>query len=295
MIPNRTAETPGLGTCARAGFLVYSGMSPSLAVRPLIAFFLLVAPAWSLDTPESAEGPAGFAEAPAALDGAPVGGKRYGVIINGDDNPDPDSWKKHRGNALAYARFMKDRYGIAEGDIKILSITNVEEGKLPEGRFNTGDIRALAGMVKDARELVIYVTGHGSGNKEGKNCSLVLPQRTQIDSKVFAEMFLDNEAESVVFLGDQCYSGGFARDMTTHDKAARKKVIAISATDSCTKSECQEFLPPYLAAFKKDATINECDAFRAARAQYVKKRKCGKPQYMTTTAVPAAQTCPEKL
>lgn len=196
----------------------------------------------------------------------------YGVILNGDTE------RRHQLNATMLKEHMIRYYGAEATNITVMS---TDQGLAPsrENLAKTAsDIKKKAGP--DDR-VIVYTTGHGFVAKH-KTTGVVytlaaLPNDNAVTDVAMAGAFLDNGAGSYVYLGDQCYSGGFAKKFTAN---AAKKVIAISATDDENSTVCGFFIIPFVEASKdakndtdKDGRVSEREAYAAAKAFSEKKHE----------------------
>ncbi|MBI3551349.1 MAG: hypothetical protein HY077_02420 [Elusimicrobia bacterium] len=275
-----------------------------------ISLLALAAPtaAWAIDDPISVTEllnhyygrnryipPAQVAPAqasPVEPEDGPPARERWGLIVNGDVEA---SSPTHIANTEKVLAFMKNYYRIPEGHVVMLSVHKTTVTK--------DLIVKEAARLKDAKMLVLYTTGHGDDRDD--QSELILPEKPWITADEFARLFLVGKAASIVYLGDQCYSGGFASAMIRSlkrmkDPEGKRRavdMIAISATDFCHVTYCQNFLLPYLDAFKdpandndpKDGRVSEWEAFKAARDKYAKAfspEDGGVPQYLTAHGRP---------
>lgn len=190
----------------------------------------------------------------------PGAARTYGLIVNGDREP------RHLENAERVGAFFSRHYGVAARDLYVLS-----PGR---GRAAVrGNILAAAAELRvrlgPGDRLVVYTTGHGT--RAGGRTQLVLQDGGLISDAEFAGALLDNRAAETVYIGDQCYSGGFADAFA----ATSKRVKAMSASDAENTTSCQTFIRPFLAAFAdpagdsdRDGRVDEAEAFAVARRRH---------------------------
>lgn len=202
---------------------------------------------------------------PASLDRS---GPAYGVIINGDD--DPETAATHRENVEEAALFLEEVYGVAPERLTVLS---VGRGKPPTPANIRAAAAALSAKLEPRDLLVLYTTGHGE--RPVFQPALALPGGAVIGARALPRLFLANRAGEVVYLGDQCHSGGFARALSRWARLLGKRVVAVAATDAANETFCQSFVFPYFDAFydKKndrdgDGVVSEREAFEVARAAH---------------------------
>lgn len=203
---------------------------------------------------------------PQSASGAP--GRTYAVIVNGDD--DRSSAGHHRENVMLAFDFLRRRYGTAQADVTVLS----PDRGAPATRGNVlAAARDAAGRLREGDRLVVYTTGHGT--RGGGRWYLVLQGGQGMDREEFVPAFLSNKASDIVYIGDQCFSGGFAAAMADGAKRAGKGVISLSATDASNSSVCTGFIRPFFAAMDdprndldRNGLVDERESFIHARASY---------------------------
>lgn len=234
---------------------------------------------------------AGAAVRPQSATGA--SGRTYAVIVNGDD--DRNTAGNHRQNVALALDFLRKRYGTAQADVTVLS----PDRGAPATRGNVlAAAREAAGKLREGDRLVVYTTGHGMA--AGGRWSLVLQGGRFMDRDEFVPAFLDNQASDIVYIGDQCFSGGFASAMAEGARRAGKGVVALSATDASHSSVCVGFIRPFFASvddarndLDRDGQVDEREAFVFARARYRSSFR-GSPQltnsqfYAYARAVPSS-------
>lgn len=201
-----------------------------------------------------------------SVSGAP--GRTYAVIVNGDD--DRNTAGHHRENVMLAFDFLRRRYGTAQADVTVLS----PDRGAPATRGNVlAAARDVAGRLREGDRLVVYTTGHGTA--AGGRWRLVLQGGHGMDRDELVPAFLANPASEVVYIGDQCFSGGFASAMADAARRAGKGVIALSATDASNSSVCTGFIRPFFAAMDdprndldRNGLVDERESFLYARARY---------------------------
>ena len=192
----------------------------------------------------------------------PQGGKAYAVIIDGDSSR--KSGEDHQDNVEMATELMRSYYHVDDHNMAVFSpyrghpatIENITTAaqKLANLKLNKND------------SLIIYTTGHGGRSDDGRTWLHI--KDGNVPDQAFADAFLSNGAGKTVYIGDQCYSGGFAKAMASTSKHA----IAISATDAYTSSYCKEFIVPFFktilnAIRNGNENITEKQAFDAAKVE----------------------------
>lgn len=192
--------------------------------------------------------------------------KTYGVIINGD------SAAHHVANVDLFYEHMRAYYRIDAADIIVIS---THRGYLSDRRGVDYAARTVKGRVDANDRLVIYTSGHGDLPAGATATTLILHGGAQISATDFSSAFLDNRAARITYIGDQCYSGGFAEAMTS----TTRRVLALSASDSTHTTYCQSFIRPYLDAFAdprndadQDGAVSEKEAFATASKRHREER-----------------------
>lgn len=203
---------------------------------------------------------------PQSASGVP--GRTYAVIVNGDD--DRSTAGHHSENVVLAFDFLRRRYGTAQADVTVLS----PDRGAPATRGNVlAAAREASDKLREGDRLVVYTTGHG--NAAGGRWSLVLQGGHGMDRDEFVPAFLSNAASEIVYIGDQCFSGGFASAMAEGARRAGKGVVALSATDASHSSVCTGFIRPFFAAMNdprndldRNGLVDERESFVYARARY---------------------------
>ncbi len=193
------------------------------------------------------------------------GGKTYAVIIDGDDG---DTQDQHERNVRDAVDFMTRYYQATR--ITVLSPSN----GAPATRSSVlAAARKLAQSLTEVDTLVIYTTGHGD-RRNGKSILCLQGEETVAEDE-FALAFTSNRARSFVYIGDQCYSGGFVQRMTSGAKESGRRLIAISSTDAEHSTLCDTFILPFFHAALNPANdhggkgfVNEQEAFEVAKAAH---------------------------
>lgn len=200
-------------------------------------------------------------------------GKAYGVIIDGDDEPDTQ-WT-HAENVDEGAIFMRDYYGV---DAKNLTILSVHRGQRPSRENILETARSLALALKPDDLLVVYTTGHGDLEDRREGPDVALPEGDYINGRELAEAFTKNAAGEIVYLGDQCHSGGVLEAVVAAARRGGKRFTAVSSTSAESETFCQTFILPFFDAVydhKNDADhdgfVSEKEAFAVAKRAHLKE------------------------
>ncbi|MBI4348455.1 MAG: caspase family protein [Elusimicrobia bacterium] len=248
-----------------ARFHLFAALAFTLAAAPAAAQEAFDAGAALRGAKDAAGAAPAVGPAVAAGQSSPKGkaSVTYGVILNGDTE------RRHQLNATMLKEHMIRYYG---ADAKNITILSTDQGLAPTRQNlvkTAADLKQKAGP--DDR-VIVYTTGHGflAQDKKGTVYTLAaLPNDDAVTDVAMAGAFLDNKAGSYVYLGDQCYSGGFAKKFTAN---AAKSVIAISSTDDQNSTVCGFFIIPFVEASKdlkndtdKDGRVSEREAYAAAK------------------------------
>lgn len=133
-------------------------------------------------------------------------------------------------------------------------------------------VRELERRLSAADALLLYTTGHGARN--GSESRLYLKSGLlgagELSRMVFALKF-----RRLIYVGDQCYSGGFA---TAFGSTARN-VVAVTATDDTHQARCEPFVRPFWrAAVEQGVTV---EAAYEVASRRVKAALGGSPESAT--------------
>lgn len=196
--------------------------------------------------------------------------KTYGVIIDGDDEPETQ-WD-HADNVDEGARFIQDYYRASAQDVTILS---VHRGQKPTRQNIFDTAMALQQVLRPQDLLVLYTTGHGDFYDD--EASVALPGGEDVSGPELAWAFADNKAGELVYIGDQCHSGGVLEAVVAAAERVGKAYTAISATSAASQTFCQTFIYPFFdAAFEKkndadhDGSVSEEEAFTVAKRAHLR-------------------------
>lgn len=194
----------------------------------------------------------------AGAQAAPNPAVKYAVIVNGDTE------SRHRANAVMLKEFMVNYFHMEPDNVTVLS---TDRGLAPDAATLDEVARRLKAKLDGNDTLVVYTTGHG--NKAAGGTVLALKAPDSISDADFAAKFLDNQAGDYVYVGDQCFSGGFAKKMTAN---RTKRVTAISSTDDQNSTVCGFFIVPFVIAAQDkssdangDGNVSLREAFDVAR------------------------------
>lgn len=206
----------------------------------------------------------------ACAKGPPQPPKTYGVIIDGDDEPETQ-WD-HADNVDEGARFIQDYYRAALEDVIILS---VHRGQKPTRQNIFDTAMALQRLLRPEDLLVLYTTGHGDFYDD--EASVALPDGEDITGQELGAAFVANKAGEIVYIGDQCHSGGILESIVAAAKRLGKAYTAISSTSVQSTTFCQTFIYPFFdAAFEKkndadhDGFVSEEEAFNVAKRAHLR-------------------------
>jgi hypothetical protein len=125
---------------------------------------------------------------------------------------------------------------------------------------DAGEIRAairdLGGRLRADDVLLIYTTGHGERRRDGSRLYL---RQGEIGANELAKAVFALPFRRLIYVGDQCYSGGFA----TAFGATARNVVAVTATDDTHMARCEPFVRPFWRAAVEDKASVEA-AYRVA-------------------------------
>ncbi len=118
---------------------------------------------------------------------------------------------------------------------------------------SNGDIRSavreLEHRISAEDVLLVYTTGHG--DRRGSESRLFLRQG-DIGATDLARLIFGLKFARLIYIGDQCYSGGFATAFGT----TTRTVVAVTATDDTHRARCEPFVRPlWRAAVAEKASI----------------------------------------
>ena len=110
-------------------------------------------------------------------------------------------------------------------------------------------IRDLASRLTEDDALLVYTTGHGS--RKGNESGLYL-RNGDLGAVEFSHLIDGLRFRRLIYVGDQCYSGGFATALA----ARGRNLVAVTATDDTHQARCEPFVRPlWRAAVDAGATI----------------------------------------
>jgi hypothetical protein len=151
---------------------------------------------------------------------APAAGASHALIVNGDASP------THQRNVeLAIDTLVE--LGYPEGNIQVAS----------DSRSLRRAVAALGERLAADDALLLYTTGHGE-RRRGQS-TLVL-RDGQFAASELAALVFGLRFRRLVYIGDQCYSGGFARAFA----ATERDVVAVSGSDADHQARCEPFVRP---------------------------------------------------
>lgn len=166
----------------------------------------------------------------------------YALLINGDHKkPDrKDSTELHEKNiSLGFSKLRE--IGYLEKNIITLSSKDPREDKEVKHNYSTASMAALNSAVSYLRNhmdendiLLVYTTGHG--HRQNEEIHLELLDKC-VESEYFAQRLRRITFGKLIYVGDQCYSGGFVKSLNLDGR----NVIAASSTDSNNKTLCKPF------------------------------------------------------
>jgi hypothetical protein len=156
----------------------------------------------------------------AAALAAPAGAANYALIVNGDDT------FQHTANVELATNTLRE-LGYADGNVHVVS----------DGRGLRRALATLAARLGPDDLLLLYTTGHGQ-RRRGQS-TLVLPDG-QLAAGELAALVFALPFQRLVYIGDQCYSGGFAEAFA----AGERDVVAISGSDALHQARCEPFVRP---------------------------------------------------
>ncbi|MEO8502680.1 MAG: hypothetical protein ABI609_02185 [Acidobacteriota bacterium] len=118
-----------------------------------------------------------------------------------------------------------------------------------DSREVRSEIRDLASRLGGDDTLLVYTTGHGS--RKGNESRLYL-RSGDVGAVEFSHLIDGLKFGRLIYVGDQCYSGGFATALA----ARGRNLVAVTATDDTHQARCEPFVRPlWRAAVDDGATI----------------------------------------
>lgn len=180
----------------------------------------------------------------AATLATPVGATSFALLVNGDSS------HAHVANVELASETLRE-LGYAAADIEVAS----------SGRELRRAIAAIAARIGPDDLLLVYTTGHG--NRRRGQSTLFLADG-QFSSGDLAGLVFALPFRRLVYIGDQCYSGGFARAFSTTDR----DVVAVSGGDDEHEARCEPFVRPLWRAATSPAKDADGDGLVSIEEAY---------------------------
>lgn len=195
---------------------------------------------------------------------APARAENYALVVNGD-------------TAFSHVHNVE----IAVDALQRLGYPRAHIATAKDGGEIRAAVKDLATRLRADDVLLVYTTGHGERKRDESRLYL---RQGEIGAGELAKLVFSLPFKRLIYVGDQCYSGGFATVLT----ATTRNVVAVTATDDTHMARCEPFVRPLWRAAVEDKASIEA-AYRVA-SESARRALDASPESNTRyVASPAAQ------